>query len=67
MRACGGGNWANFAALVLTPGAPLKKVCPSIAGGNNYWPSSYSPKTKLLYIPAMTACMAVAVGFRGRL
>ena len=25
-------------------------------GGNNYWPSSYSPKTKLLYIPAMTAC-----------
>jgi alcohol dehydrogenase (cytochrome c) len=45
----------------LTPGAPLKKVCPSIAGGNNYWPSSYSPKTKLLYIPAMTACMEVAV------
>jgi alcohol dehydrogenase (cytochrome c) len=45
----------------LTPGAPLKKVCPSIAGGNNYWPSSYSPRTKLLYIPAMTACMAVAV------
>jgi alcohol dehydrogenase (cytochrome c) len=45
----------------LTPGAPLKKVCPSIAGGNNYWPSSYSPRTKLLYIPAMTACMEVAV------
>ena len=45
----------------LTPNEPLKKVCPSIAGGNNYWPSSYSPKTKLLYIPAMTACMAVAV------
>jgi alcohol dehydrogenase (cytochrome c) len=45
----------------LTPGTPLKKVCPSIAGGNNYWPSSYSPKTKLLYIPAMTACMEVAV------
>jgi alcohol dehydrogenase (cytochrome c) len=45
----------------LTPNEPLKKVCPSIAGGNNYWPSSYSPKTKLLYIPALTACMAVAV------
>jgi alcohol dehydrogenase (cytochrome c) len=45
----------------VTPGEPLKKVCPSIAGGNNYWPSSYSPKTKLLYIPAMTACMAVAI------
>jgi alcohol dehydrogenase (cytochrome c) len=45
----------------LNPNEPLKKVCPSIAGGNNYWPSSFSPKTKLLYIPAMTACMAVAV------
>src|ERR1700686_4647251 len=45
----------------LTPNEPLKKVCPSIAGGNNYWPSSYNPKTRLLYIPAMTACMAVAV------
>jgi alcohol dehydrogenase (cytochrome c) len=45
----------------LTPGAPLKKVCPSIAGGNNYWPSSYSPNTKLLYIPAMTACVAVSI------
>jgi alcohol dehydrogenase (cytochrome c) len=45
----------------LTPNQPLKKVCPSIAGGNNYWPSSYSPKTRLLYIPAMTSCFAVAV------
>jgi len=25
-------------------------------GGANYWPSSYSTRTKLLYIPAMTAC-----------
>jgi alcohol dehydrogenase (cytochrome c) len=45
----------------LTPGAPQKKVCPSIAGGNNYWPSSYSRNTKLIYIPAMTACVAVAI------
>src|SRR3984893_10987074 len=42
----------------LTPGAALKKVCPSIAGGNNYWPSSYSRNTKLIYIPAMTAGVA---------
>ncbi len=40
----------------LTPGAPLKKVCPSFVGGNNYWPSSYSPRTGLLYIPALTGC-----------
>src|SRR5712671_4926592 len=45
----------------LTPGEPLKRVCPSQAGGNNYWPSSYSPKTKLLYIPAVTACVSVAI------
>jgi alcohol dehydrogenase (cytochrome c) len=45
----------------LAPNAPLKKVCPSIAGGNNYWPSSYSRNTKLIYIPAMTACVAVAI------
>jgi len=25
-------------------------------GGSNFWPTSYSPRTKLLYIPAMTAC-----------
>jgi alcohol dehydrogenase (cytochrome c) len=35
---------------------PVKKVCPNRTGGNNYWPSSYSPKTGLLYVPAMTAC-----------
>jgi alcohol dehydrogenase (cytochrome c) len=45
----------------LTPGAPLKKVCPSQAGGNNYWPSSYSPGTKLMYIPALTACVNVSI------
>ena len=43
------------------PSEPTKKVCPSIAGGNNYWPTSYSPKTKLLYIPALTACSDVTI------
>jgi alcohol dehydrogenase (cytochrome c) len=45
----------------LTPNAPLKTVCPSIVGANNYWPSSYSPKTKLLYIPALTGCANVEI------
>jgi alcohol dehydrogenase (cytochrome c) len=40
---------------------PAKKVCPSISGGNNFWPSSYSPRTKLLYIPALTGCMSIEV------
>jgi alcohol dehydrogenase (cytochrome c) len=45
-------------AGVATPtqAEPVKRLCPNRTGGNNYWPSSYSPKTKLLYIPAMTAC-----------
>ena len=38
---------------------PIKKVCPNRTGGNNYWPSSYSPKSKLLYIPVLTACELV--------
>ncbi len=43
----------------LTPGEPLKKLCPSHLGGNNFWPSSYSPRTRLIYIPALTACETV--------
>ena len=43
----------------IVPGAPIKKMCPSHDGSNNYWPSSYSPRTKLMYIPSMTACETV--------
>jgi alcohol dehydrogenase (cytochrome c) len=45
----------------LTPGAPLKSVCPSYNGGNNFFPSSYSVRTRLLYIPAYTSCSQVGV------
>ena len=38
------------------PGAQTKKMCPSPSGGNNFWPSTYSQKTKLIYIPALTNC-----------
>jgi alcohol dehydrogenase (cytochrome c) len=44
-----------------TPENPIKKVCPNRNGGNNYYPSSYSPKTQLLYVPAMTACEFVSI------
>jgi alcohol dehydrogenase (cytochrome c) len=40
---------------------PMTKVCPTILGGNNYWPSSYSPRTKLLYVPALTGCDDVTI------
>jgi alcohol dehydrogenase (cytochrome c) len=39
-----------------TAAEPIKKVCPTRTGGNNYFPSSYSPRTQMLYIPALTAC-----------
>jgi alcohol dehydrogenase (cytochrome c) len=45
----------------FNPNDPTKKVCPSQAGGNNYWPSSFSPKTKLLYIPALSNCVTVTI------
>jgi alcohol dehydrogenase (cytochrome c) len=52
-------TYAGMANLV--PGQPVKKVCPSQAGGNNYFPSSYSQRTKLIYIPALTACVDIAI------
>src|SRR5439155_1504500 len=45
----------------LNPNEPPKKVCPSLLGGNNYWPSSYSSKTKLLYIPALSNCSTITI------
>ena len=38
-----------------------KKLCPSMGGGNNFWPSAYSQKTKLTYISALTACNQVTL------
>jgi alcohol dehydrogenase (cytochrome c) len=36
-----------------------RRVCPDTAGGNNYWPASYSRKTKLIYIPGNEGCATV--------
>jgi len=43
------------------PREPTKKVCPGHAGGNNYWPSSYSAKTKLVYVPALSNCEDITI------
>jgi alcohol dehydrogenase (cytochrome c) len=40
-----------------------RRVCPDTAGGTNYWPASYSQKTKLIYIPALESCSAVTPDF----
>jgi alcohol dehydrogenase (cytochrome c) len=38
-----------------------KKLCPSMSGGNNFYPSSYSPKTRLIYIPSASSCNQVTL------
>ena len=35
---------------------PTKVLCPSMAGGNNYFPPSYSRRTGFMYIPSMSMC-----------
>jgi alcohol dehydrogenase (cytochrome c) len=36
-----------------------RRVCPTIAGGTNFWPASYSRKTGFLYIPTFEGCSRV--------
>jgi alcohol dehydrogenase (cytochrome c) len=38
-----------------------KRICPSHEGGSNYWSASYSPKTKLIYIPSRPTCNEVTI------
>ncbi len=38
-----------------------KKLCPSMSGGNNFYPSSYSAKTRLIYIPSASSCNQVTL------
>jgi alcohol dehydrogenase (cytochrome c) len=38
-----------------------KKLCPAMSGGNNFFPASYSPKTKLVYIPSLSSCNEVTL------
>jgi len=40
----------------MTRAEPTKLLCPSLSGGNNYFPPSYSKRTKLMYIPSMSHC-----------
>jgi alcohol dehydrogenase (cytochrome c) len=44
-----------------TPDKPTRKMCPSPSGGNNFWPSSYSQRTKMVYIPALTVCADITL------
>jgi alcohol dehydrogenase (cytochrome c) len=41
------------------PGAKPGFACPSAVGGKNWWPSAYSPRTGLAYVPSVHLCMNV--------
>jgi alcohol dehydrogenase (cytochrome c) len=51
----------TYAGVVNINTNEPKKLCPGHTGSNNFWPASYSPKTKLIYIPAQTGCEIVTV------
>jgi alcohol dehydrogenase (cytochrome c) len=55
----------------LVPGdGETKFVCPHAGGAKSWLPSSYNPRTKVLYIPLVESCMdltPVAPGGRGSL
>jgi alcohol dehydrogenase (cytochrome c) len=40
----------------MTRAEPTKLLCPSLSGGNNYFPPSYSKRTKLMYIASYSHC-----------
>ena len=41
----------------------MRRVCPDTAGGNNYWPATYSRKTGLVYIPTLEGCANVTTDY----
>jgi alcohol dehydrogenase (cytochrome c) len=47
-------TYSGLAAM--SKAGPAMPFCPVSSGGNNFWPSSYSPKTKLIYIPTIANC-----------
>jgi alcohol dehydrogenase (cytochrome c) len=51
--------YSGVQGMTLTD--PTKKLCPSQEGGNNYWSASYSPKTKMIYIPSRPTCIEATV------
>jgi len=44
------------AGTIASNQTPQAKVCPNIGGGNNYFPSAYSPKTNLFYAIGNESC-----------
>ncbi|MEA2904230.1 MAG: hypothetical protein QOI12_1617 [Alphaproteobacteria bacterium] len=41
-----------------------RRQCPDTSGGNNYWPATYSQRTRLLYIPGNEGCANVTPDYQ---
>jgi alcohol dehydrogenase (cytochrome c) len=50
-------TYAEPIAKILT--GAKSSVCPTVAGGNNFWSAAYSRRTSLLYIPELEGCATV--------
>ena len=49
-----------YAEPASTVGDKLtRRICPEVAGGTNFWPPSYSPRTGQLYVPTHEGCSNV--------
>jgi alcohol dehydrogenase (cytochrome c) len=55
-----GSDLQHYAGIAV-PGSSGRsgpaRLCPSSYGGANFWPASYSERTRLLYIPVLTGCI----------
>jgi alcohol dehydrogenase (cytochrome c) len=52
------GTGRRFSAMV--GGSRHRKLCPSMSGGNHFWPASYSRRAGLLYVTtSMSSCKEV--------
>ena len=51
----------TYSGLANPVAGQMKKMCPSPAGGSSYWPPSYSPRTGMLYVLALTSCAEVTL------
>jgi alcohol dehydrogenase (cytochrome c) len=55
-----GADVQTYARIVEPTGSGrgrARRLCPSTYGGANFWPPSYSERTRLLYIPVLTGCV----------
>ncbi|HEX6772161.1 MAG TPA: PQQ-dependent dehydrogenase, methanol/ethanol family [Acidobacteriaceae bacterium] len=51
------GQLQRVAAKEVKTGQETRNICPITAGGKDWQPSSFSPKTGLLYVPHENMCM----------